>query len=186
MFFLLTSNKKFMNIFVLDYDTKKCAQMHCDKHVVKMILETAQLLCGVHHMTNSVSDIEVPYKLSHRNHPCSIWVRGCVENYVWLCDLGIELCKEYTYRYGKRHKSQDVIEWCMLNIPNIKEIGDLTPFPLAMNDECKISGEVVESYRKYYIMYKKDFAKWTGREIPLWFTPSDDSSKHHQEKILVP
>jgi hypothetical protein len=170
-----------MNIFVLDLDTKKCAEYHVNCHVVKMCVEYAQLLCGVHWVEGG----EAPYKLSHRNHPCSIWVRSCVENYVWLCDLGIELCKEYTYRYGKRHKSQDVIEWCMLNIPNIKEIGDITPFPLAMNDECKINGEVVESYRKYYIMYKKDFAKWTGREIPLWFTPSDDSSKHHQEKILV-
>ena len=71
-----------MNIFVLDYDTKTCAQMHCDKHCVKMILETAQLLCGVHHMINPTSTLQVPYKLSHRNHPCSIWARECLENYV--------------------------------------------------------------------------------------------------------
>jgi len=172
-----------MNVFVLDYDTKKCAQMHCDKHVVKMILETAQLLCGSHWML--CSDHVAPYKLSHKNHPCSIWVRECLENYVWLCDLGMELCIEYTHRYGKRHKSQDIIEWCMIYKPNIKELGDITPFPLAMPSECKVVGEAVESYRKYYIMYKKDFSKWTNREIPFWFTPLNDSSIHHLEKILV-
>ncbi len=97
-----------MNIFVLDQDPKVCAKYHNNKHVVKMILETAQLLCGVHHMVES--KIEIPYKLSHKNHPCSIWARECIENYVWLCDLGMELCFEYTYRYGKKHKSQAVFE----------------------------------------------------------------------------
>lgn len=93
-----------MNIFVLDRDVKKCAIYHNDKHVVKMILESAQLLCGVHHMTESnINDI--PYKLSHKNHPCSIWAREDISNYLWLCELGLELCKEYTYRYGRRHKA---------------------------------------------------------------------------------
>lgn len=154
-----------MNIFVLDYDQQRCAQMHCDKHCVKMILETAQLLCGVHHMVGG----DAPYKLSHKNHPCSVWSRECIENYVWLCDLGIELCKEYTHRYGKRHKSQDIIEWSMLNLPDIVENGDITPFRLAMPDECKIEGDTIGSYRKYYIEHKKGFAKWKERETPKWF-----------------
>jgi hypothetical protein len=153
-----------MNIFVLDSDPKLSAQYHCDKHVVKMILETAQLLCGSHW----VSGGEAPYKLSHRNHPCSIWTRECVENYIWLCDLGIELCKEYTYRYGKTHKSQQIIEWSMTNIPNIKEGGNLTPFVLAMPDEYKVSCPV-ESYRNYYKGAKKDFVSWKDRDIPEWF-----------------
>lgn len=171
-----------MNIFVLDYDPKSCAQMHCDKHVVKMILETAQLLCGVHHMTDSQRMI--PYKLSHKNHPCSIWSRECVENYVWLCDLGLELCEEYTYRYGKKHKSQEIIEWCLLNIPKIKENGSVTDFKLAMPDECKIDNNPILSYRKYYIDFKKDFARWKNRDVPNWFTISDDSSKHPQLMLL--
>jgi hypothetical protein len=166
-----------MNIFVLDYDTKICAQMHCDKHCVKMILETAQLLCGVHHVIES--QLEVPYGLSHKNHPCSIWSRECIENYVWLCDLGIELCKEYTHRYGKRHKSQDIIEWCIVNLPNLEEKGDLTEFRLAMPDECKI-GDAVESYREYYNVFKKGFAKWKNREVPYWFIPVNDSLEHHR------
>ena len=155
-----------MNIFFLDFDTQKCSQYHCDKHVVKMILETAQLLCGVHHMT--VHDAgQVPYKLSHKNHPCAIWARETLSNYLYLCDLGLELCKEYTYRYGKRHKSQEVIEWCVTNKPNICDKEFTTP-PKAMPDEYKVD-DVIESYRKYYRGAKRDFAKWKNREIPEWF-----------------
>lgn len=153
-----------MNIFVLDLEPKKCAEYHVNSHSIKMILETAQLLCGVHWVTGS----EAPYKLSHKNHPCSIWVRECYENYVWLCDLGMELCKEYSYRYGKRHKSQDIIEWCIINKPNIRNNGDITPFALAMPDECKI-GDAVESYRNYYMTSKRNLAVWKNREIPYWF-----------------
>jgi hypothetical protein len=155
-----------MNIFVLDIDTKKCAEYHVDKHVVKMILESAQLLCGVHHVTNS--NYIIPYGLSHKNHPCAIWARECMENYNWLCDLGIELSEEYTHRYGKRHKSQDIIEWAMVHKPNLRVNGSITTFALAMPDECKI-GNAVDSYRQYYIAEKRSFAKWKEREIPFWF-----------------
>lgn len=156
-----------MNIFFLDFDTTKCAKYHCDKHVVKMILETAQLLCGVHHATPQVTP-QVPYKLSHKNHPCAIWTRESLSNYLYLCDLGLELCKEYTFRYGKTHKSQQVIEWCLDNKPNIIDKGFTTP-PKAMPDEYKVS-DVVESYRNYYIGAKKEFAKWKNRDIPDWFS----------------
>ena len=152
-----------MNIFILDKDPKICAQYHNDKHVVKMILETAQLLCTAHWETGT----EAPYKSTHKNHPCAVWVRECVENYNWLCDLGVELCIEYTYRYSKRHKSQDIIEWCKNNIPNIKNIGGLTDFKLAMPNDCKI-GDAVTSYREYYINEKKHFSKWKNREVPFF------------------
>jgi hypothetical protein len=155
-----------MNIFLLDADTRKCAQYHCDKHVVKMILETAQLLCGVHHMTDQVTD-QVPYKLSHKNHPCAIWSRESLSNYLYLCDLGLELCKEYTYRYGKRHKSQDVIEWCVTNKPNICD-KEFTEPARAMPNEYKVDS-VVESYRNYYIGEKSKIAVWKNRDIPEWF-----------------
>ena len=157
-----------MNIFLLDTDTRKCAQYHCDKHVVKMILETAQLLCGVHHMTDQVTD-QVPYQLSHKNHPCAIWSRESLSNYLYLCDLGLELCKEYTYRYGKRHKSQDVIEWCVTNKPNICD-KEFTEPARAMPNEYKVDS-VVESYRNYYIGEKSKIAVWKNREIPEWFKP---------------
>ena len=155
-----------MNIFILDKDVKKNAQYHCDKHVVKMILETAQLLCGVHHMTNQVND-QVPYKLSHKNHPCAIWSRESLTNYLYLCELGLALCDEYTHRYGKRHKSEQVISWCIDNKPNILDKG-LTEFAKAMPDEYKVES-VVESYRNYYLGAKKEFATWKLREVPKWF-----------------
>ena len=154
-----------MNIFLLDYDVKKCAQNHVDKHVVKMILETAQLLCGVHWVTDSQST--APYKLSHKNHPCSIWTRESLSNYLYLCELGLELCYEYTYRYGKRHKSQDVIEWCIVNKPNIEDKGFTEPAK-AMPDEYKVD-DAVESYRNYYSGAKSGFASWKGRDIPEWY-----------------
>jgi hypothetical protein len=154
-----------MNIFFLDNDVKKCAQYHCDKHVVKMILETAQLLCGAHWATDS--QYLIPYKMSHKNHPCSIWTRESLSNYILLCELGLELCKEYTHRYDKRHKSQDVIEWCLVHKPNISDIG-LTEPAKAMPDEYK-TDSVVESYRNYYVGAKLEFATWKNREKPFWF-----------------
>jgi len=155
-----------MNIFVLDQDPIKASVYHNDKHVVKMILESAQLLCGVHHVTES--NLDIPYRLSHKNHPCSIWARECLENYIWLCDLGMALCREYSHRYNKTHKSQAVIEWCYDNLPDLPELGDITPFALAMPDECK-TDDPVESYRKYYMMHKQNIANWKMREIPKWY-----------------
>jgi len=154
-----------MNIFFLDYDVKQCAKDHCDKHCVKMILETAQLLCSAHHMTPQVTP-QVPYKLAHKNHPCSIWVRESLSNYLYLCELGLELCNEYTSRYGKRHKSQDVIEWCITNKANICDKGFTEP-PKAMPEEYKVS-DVVQSYRNYYNGEKIKFAKWKNGYKPVW------------------
>ena len=154
-----------VNIFFLDWDVEKNAQYHCDKHVVKMILETAQLLCGVHHMTTPDTP-NVPYKLSHKNHPCAIWARESLTNYLLLCELGLELCYEYTHRYERKHKSQEVIEWCVTNLPNIPDVGFSSP-PKAMPEEYKVD-DVVESYRNYYLGAKKSFLSWKNREVPEW------------------
>lgn len=162
-----------MNIFFLDENPKLSAQYHVDKHVVKMILETAQLLCSVHHVTDQVptkyppSTLQVPYKLSHKNHPCAVWTRKSLSNYLYLCELGLELGKEYTYRYGKKHKSIEVIEWCIINKPNIPDIGFTTP-AMAMPDEFK-TDSVVESYRNYYMGAKISLASWKNRKKPNWF-----------------
>jgi hypothetical protein len=110
---------------------------------------------------------DVPYKLSHKNHPCAIWTRESLSNYIYLCELGLELCNEYTYRYGKRHKSLDVILWCIINRPNIPDKG-LTEPAKAMPDEYKVKN-VIESYRNYYRGAKSGFANWKMRETPSWF-----------------
>ena len=155
-----------MNIFFLDENPTLSAQYHVDKHVVKMILETAQLLCSVHHTTDKVTD-QVPYKLSHKNHPCAVWARQSLSNYLYLCELGLELCNEYTHRYGKRHKSQDVIEWCVTNKPNICD-KEFTEPAKAMPNEYKVD-DVVQSYRNYYMGAKSGFAVWKMRDIPHWY-----------------
>ena len=155
-----------MNIFVLDYNPERAAQQHCNKHVVKMILETAQLMCIAHVQTGG----EAPYKgQGFRNHPCAKWARASTKNYKWLCKLGLALCKEYTYRYNKVHKTQAVIKWCEKNIPNIPD-GPLTYFPQAMPDDCK-GIDTVKAYHKYYNKYKFSFAKWTKRDRPDWYSP---------------
>lgn len=153
-----------MNIFVLDNDVTKAAQAHCDKHVVKMILESAQLLCG------QFEKGDAPYKRSHYNHPCSIWCRESRANYLWLIEFGKALATEYTFRYNKTHKSLAVIEWCDQNIDKLKlPDEDMTGFAQAMPDEYRHQDAVV-AYRTYYKMDKKDIAKWTKREAPSWFT----------------
>ena len=152
-----------MNIFFLSYDPKECAKFHNNKHCVKMILETSQLLCGVHWSLGG----EAPYKLSHKNHPCSVWVRTSISNYNWLCELGLELCYEYSFRYQKKHKSEDIILWCMNNKPNIIDIGFTDP-PKAMPEKYIVSS-VIESYRNYYIGDKSEFCFWKNREIPHWY-----------------
>lgn len=157
-----------MNIFVLDLDVDKCAKYHVDKHSTKMCVEYAQLLCGVHHIINENKYL-IPYRLTHKNHPCSIWVRDCTENYIWLCKLALELCYEYTFRYGKIHKSQAVVEWAYKNIPNLPSKGKTTPFALAIPIDCK-GDDVVESYRSYYKNHKQNIASWKTRGVPKWFS----------------
>jgi len=143
-----------MNIFVLDYDPKKAAKMLCDKHVVKMPLETAQLLC-------SAFDIgTAPYKRTHFNHPCSIWTRTSKGNFEWLVQHGLALCDEYSFRYGKTHKSRDVISWCSKNKSKIKfKSVKKTPFVLCFDKKYQI-GNAVKSYRRYYQCEKRKIAKW--------------------------
>ena len=128
---------------------KIAAQYHCDKHVVKMIIETAQLLYTSHWVLSPTKIPEFAYKKSHVNHPSAIWVRESIENYDWLSELGMELCYEYTHRYGKIHKTQKHIEWLIRNPPfNIPDI-PMTSLRLAMPDEYK-KEDPVEAYRIFY------------------------------------
>jgi hypothetical protein len=155
-----------MNIFFLDWNPEIAAKYHCDKHVIKMILETAQMLYSVHWSFNSKLP-ENAYKLAHKNHPCSIWTRTSLANYLWLCSLGLSLCNEYTFRYGKIHKTQSHIEWLSKNYPKFEnEI--LTQPALAMPLEFK-KDDPIESYRLFYIESKlkeRNIVKYTKREWP--------------------
>lgn len=153
-----------MNIFVLDTDTEKASAYHCDRHCVKMPLETAQMLCTTHHLTGS----DAPYKATHIKHPCNLWLMQSIDNYNWLCELGLSLCAEYTFRYERIHKCEAIIQWCKENKPNVPQLG-ITPFALAMPDECKI-GDAVNSYRNYYLTHKRHLWNWKKRATPEWLT----------------
>lgn len=153
-----------MNIFFLHMIPRICAIMHVDKHVVKMILETCQMLCTAHHITES--GYIPPYKMTHKNHPCNIWLRSSTKNYEWLVTLGLELCKEYTYRYSKIHKCQEYIEDMRKNIPPIPNIGFTTPYQ-AMPGMYKGS-DSIEAYRAYYFFEKSYLHSWKKRDIPEW------------------
>jgi hypothetical protein len=153
-----------LNIFVLDYNPVKAAQYQCDKHVVKMVLETAQIL------SSAFGPGMAPYKRTHFNHPCTVWSRFSLENYNWLIQHGLALSDEYTYRYGKIHKSREVILWCQNNIQKLKfEKIKKTKFQLCFDNKY-IVGNAVESYRNYYKNEKKKIASWKkGRTKPRWF-----------------
>jgi hypothetical protein len=152
-----------MNIFVLDKNPKQAAEWHMDKHIVKMPLETAQILCTI----LNGHGVMTPYKSTHINHPCTLWAGKSMGNFIWLCELGIQLCDEYSYRYEKEHKCKRIIEECLTfacKIPNL----EMTEFVQAMPEEIK-SKNPIESYKMYYIKFKSHIAKWKKREIPNWY-----------------
>lgn len=153
-----------MNIFYLDTNIHKCAEYHCDKHVVKMCIEYAQLLSSVHHMIGA--NFIGLYNLTHKNHPCAVWARSSLQNYEYLFSLAIVLGEEYTHRYGKSHKSIGVVE--TMCIPDLPNTGFTDP-PKCVPDDLKPMDDVVEAYRIYYKRDKAHFCKWTKREVPEWF-----------------
>lgn len=156
-----------MNIFVLDTDVVKCARYHLDKHCVKMILETTQLLNNA--LIRNDKDYVPVYNLTHKNHPASLWAGDSKGNFVWLNDLGLSLCEEYTFRYGKTHKCQAYLQKFSLPSTRLQlPSGSMTPFVKCMPDQYKVESPV-ESYRNYYRGDKASFAKWTKREIPEWW-----------------
>lgn len=173
-----------MNIFVLDQDPIKAAQQHNDKHCVKQVLESCQMLSTAIR-TCSNDQVEGIYKIAHLNHPCSKWVRQTRSNFLWLCDMTEELFKEYTRRYNKNHKSYDTYVICRNNA-NYIPIGNITEQPCAMPDQYK-SKNVVESYRNYYINEKSYFAKWEkGTPAPLWFIDGISRfSSNYQQPTMV-
>lgn len=152
-----------MQIFVLDKDPQKAAEMMCDKHIPKMVLESAQILCSVAHIYKISY---VPYRLTHRNHPCIKWTEKSKQNFLWLYEHGMAIANEYELRFGKVHKSKAIIEWSKFVADYMPDIG-LTDFAMAFDDKYK-SSDVVKSYHNYY--RTKEFAKWEkGRNPPEWW-----------------
>ncbi len=190
-----------MNIFILHWKQRKAARWHVDKHVVKMLLETCQLLYTAHwaiyypelkkckspiSLSKAQKKLEVPeymwtapeceatkesgYRPCHIHHPCAIWTRKCSGNYLWLAKLGLELAKEFRYRFKKEHSCEKHIQWLYENLPLTIRMFPRRGFPIAMSDEYKISKDPIVCYRHYYRTSKKEkgLVKYTGRHIPHW------------------
>ena len=196
-----------MNLFYLDEDLDKCAEYHVDKHVNKMILEAAQLLCTAIWVDTLLGFVPralekdeaavlnefkkeekgfppeerrlTPYLGMMYNHPSTIWTRSSLDNYEWAWCYSHALAEEYRYRYGKEHKSF----WQVINkLPdpvNLKRVG-FTTFGLAMPEVLKNYDDPIQSYRDYYHLDKATFASWTSRERPPWW---DESLADYEQRI---
>lgn len=188
-----------MNLFLIDMILEQCASSLCDKHVVKMILETAQVLwCAWHLHKPNIEFIEnlygiKPYKKTHVNHPISIWIRESINHYEYAVRYGLLLCQEYTRRYGKIHKTQQHLEllfWlgfptveCEVEPPKTKKVtikathnipGGLTYFPMCFDEEYLVRDDIgnvlgVESYRNYYQSKQDKFKMVWKTQTPDWF-----------------
>ena len=175
-----------MNIFYISEDPVQAAQWMVDKHVVKMILESAQLLSTAHRILDGVQFVgktatgrnvkrwrlddsreNVVYQATHVNHPSAVWCRQSLENYGWLVDHLHALLNEYTYRYGKKHKCQEMAYYIYSPPYNLKD-WDWTPMPSAMAEEYKISEDPLINYQNYYKIGKSKMHKWTKRDKPEW------------------
>ena len=156
-----------MNIFYLNSDPVKAAQIQYDKHVVKMILESAQMLCTAHHHYAGLNYpmVKVPYKKAHYNHPSTIWCRQNAEQYMWLYDHMIALGKEYTKRYNKTHltitKCKKPLKQLPLGIPD----SIFTEPPQCMPEEYKVKGDSLSAYWNYYEQEKYTVASKKEKQI---------------------
>ena len=181
-----------MNIFVLSECPREAAQMMCDKHIPKMIVEAGQMLSTAHRMldgniekrpSNSGKrmvnyyvhpdrDLEgILYKAVHHYHPCTVWTMQSKANYEWHYDHFLALCDEFEYRFGKRHMTTNKLTKVLKNAPEKIPDKGLTPFAQAMSHypDCIVKDNPVQAYRNYYHM-AKPFAKWVkGRAAPSWW-----------------
>jgi len=155
-----------MNIFFLDSNPTQSAQYHVDRHVVKIITEANQCLASAY--PKGVA----PYKWAYHNHPMTKWVRESKSNFDYVVKYCLELCKEYTYRYGKTHKGEGIANWYLNNPPQILDKGFTEP-PRCfgpLKNSIKITNSVVDDYRRYYCMGKNHLFSWKGRAKPSFLT----------------
>ena len=161
-----------MNIFFLDERPDKCAEMHNDKHCVKMILESAQMLSTAHRILDEDDAHPDLYKIAHKNHPSTIWVRSSKQHYDWLFRLFRMLSAEYSIRYSngefKVHKSWDKLGKILETAPkNIVDNGFVPP-PQCMPDHCK-KPNTIDAYRNYYMIEKANISTWKYTRQPTWW-----------------
>jgi hypothetical protein len=184
-----------MNIFYLSENPIEAAEWMVDRHVVKMILESAQLLSTAHRILDGKeiqiqADIEqidgtiktrkkklwllgdareeIIYSATHINHPSAVWARTSIENYNWLVDHFFALMQEYNYRYEKTHKCFGEISFALCTPPKNLEEYDMTKMPSCMAEEYIVSDDPILNYRNYYKMGKTHLHSWKKRSPPWW------------------
>lgn len=175
-----------MNIFWLSKSLKRCARYYCDRHCIKIILEITQLLFSAHWCLMPVAPgpeywarigVSKVYKKTHANHPVAVWVRECDQNYILAARLGLELCAEYTYRYGRTHACQSMISQLLAHAPpTIGCTAHHTTPPACTGGRasCKSLDDVIAEYRRYYIQDKARLLTYTKRRAPKWVCPNSD------------
>lgn len=171
-----------MNIFVLDQDPIKAAQYLCDKHVIKMAIESAQILCTAIHLRLELNDtIPGLYSPTHVKHPSVLWAGENKDNFEWLAEHAKAICKEYTFRYGKTHGSEQIVDKATIYSPLFDMTGGRSTFAEAMPDICATinpaDDDVVFDYRCYYWFFKRGLATWRNREPPSWWTLLEEEVK---------
>lgn len=154
-----------MNIFYVHPEPVVAATMLHDKHVVKMVLETTQILCAVHHRYGA----EAPYRATHMNHPSVLWAGDTVQQYGWTWKHGIALANEYRARYGRQHACAAILDGLQRPPTGLHTAGWVQP-PQCMPDEFVTPGDAIAGYRKYYLARKVDQSKWTRRDVPDFIT----------------
>jgi hypothetical protein len=169
-----------MNIFYLSKKTSRCARWHCDKHVVKMILETAQLLYTAHWVLDVKPDFSsAPSRMSGEagympirnvNHPSAKWARSGLMQYTWLCNLGVALSAEFRHRFsGRGHSCEEHIFWLYAHPPATIPMIPWTQPPQAMPVELHRKDSVA-AYRDYYRKNKGHLMTFTKRSRPHWLS----------------
>ena len=175
-----------MNLFILSWNFQECAEYMFDKHVSKILLEAVQMLCTTIQLVDPDSEIHQHvkiYKIAHKNHPVTIWMRTSLENYRWTLDLVEAMHNEWKFRYNhpaeKMHKSYVVAQYLKKYAPTADKFPTkgLTQFALAMPVECK-RDDPIEAYRIYYqTPDKQKIASWKKREKPAWYQSSTEIHK---------
>ena len=159
-----------MNIFYFDECPVVSAEAQPDKMLVKMPLETAQMLCTAHRVLDGddYADANGLYKEAYKNHPCTIWARESWDNYQWLYKHFIALGDEYKHRYGREHASITKLKDALYFHPDNIEDKGLTPLAQAMPDEYK-DDDPIKAYRNY-VIHEKHYAQWNkNRKQPTWW-----------------
>ena len=167
-----------MNLFILSWNFKECALYMFDKHISKILLEAVQMLSTTIHLVDPENEIfhhTKIYKIAHKNHPVTIWMRTSLANYMWTLDLVEAMHDEWKFRYDhppeKMHKSYIIAQYLRKYAPSSDKFpsATLTPFALAMPLECKMD-DPIESYRIYYqTPEKQKIASWKKRGKPAWY-----------------